>query len=125
MAKVVKTPGVDVRHARACVSRNGGECDCTPTYQAHVFDARSRRRIRKTFSTPTAAKNWRQDATVALRNGTLRASDGRTVAQVAAEWLKCAEGGEIRNRSGDPYKPSAIRSYERSLRLGCCQSWAG
>jgi Phage integrase, N-terminal SAM-like domain len=26
-------------------------------------------------------------------------------------------GGGIRNRSGDPYKPSARRSYERAMRL--------
>jgi integrase len=116
-AKLTKTPGVDVRHARACVSRNGGDCNCTPTYQANVYDARAKRLIRKTFSTPTAAKIWRQDASVALRNGTLRASDGRTVAQVAAEWLEGARRGEIRNRSGDPYKQSAIRTYEQSLRL--------
>jgi hypothetical protein len=54
---------------------------------------------------------------VALRNGTLRASDGRTVAQVAAEWLEGARAGVIRNRSGQPYKPSAIRAYEQNLRL--------
>jgi hypothetical protein len=93
--------GIDIRHARSCASRGGGRCSCTPTYQAHVFDARSGRRIRKTFGSLTAAKNWRQDALVALRNGTLRASDGRTVAQVAAEWLEAAVKGEIRNRSGE------------------------
>jgi integrase len=73
--------------------------------------------IRKTFPTFTGARNWRQDALVALRNGTLKASDGRTVAQVADDWLKGAREGVIRNRSGDQYKPSALRTYEANLRL--------
>lgn len=115
--KVTKTTGIDVRHARSCALRSGGDCDCKPTYQANVYDARSQRRIRKTFTTFTAARNWRQDALVALRSGTLRASDGRTVEQVAREWLKDAREGVIRNRSGDRYKPSAIRTYEGALRL--------
>lgn len=116
-AKLKQVPGVDVRHSRSCADRTGADCNCTPTYQAHVYDARSGRRIRKTFASLSAAKNWRQDASVALRNGTLRASDGRTVAQVSTEWLEGARCGEIRNRSGDAYKPSAIRTYEQSLRL--------
>jgi hypothetical protein len=35
-------------------------------------------------------------------------------------WDACYEGAKarnVRNRSGDPYKPSAIRSYEKSMRL--------
>ena len=34
----------------------------------------------------------------------------------AREWLDLAQRGVVRNRSGDPYKPSALRSYEASLR---------
>jgi integrase len=39
------------------------------------------------------------------------------VAEAAAEWLQGARDGVIRNRSGDPYKPSAIRGYDQQLRL--------
>jgi hypothetical protein len=116
-AKTKQTTGIDVRHARSCAVRKGGDCNCAPTYHAHVYDVRSKRRIRKSFSTFTAARNWRQDALVALRSGTLRASDGRTVAKIADDWLKGAREGVIRNRSGDRYKPSAIRAYEQNLRL--------
>jgi hypothetical protein len=112
-----KTPGIEIRHTKRCGARGGDVCTCEPTFQAHVYDARSGRRIRKSFSTMGAAKAWRQEAVVALRSGTLRASDGRTVAQVAGDWLDGAQRGEIRNRSGDVYKPSAIRTYEQSLRL--------
>lgn len=109
--------GIDERHARSCVSRTGGRCSCTPAYQAHVWDGRSKKRIRKTFHTLTEAKAWRQDAAGALRKGLLRASDGRTVRQVADQWIVDARSGLIRNRSGDVYKPSAVRAYEASLRL--------
>ncbi len=111
--------GLTERHARACRSRTGGRCDCTPTWQAHVFDKRTGRRIRRTFPTRTAAKLWRQDAVVALRTGALtaRGPDTPKICDYAAEWLKGARDGTIASRRGDPYKPSAIRGYERSLRL--------
>jgi len=81
-----------------------------------VYDGRAQKRIHKTFRTLTQAKAWRQDAAGALRAGTLRASDGRTVRQVAERWIEEARSGLVRNRSGDVYKPSAIRSYDSSLR---------
>ena len=117
MSKSKPTPGIDVRHARSCPSRNGERCACTPSYQAHVHDRRTGKRIRRTFATRSAAKLWRQDALVAVRTGALRPSTTRTLADAAAEWLAGARRGEIRNRSGDPYKPSTIRAYEQNLRL--------
>jgi integrase len=33
------------------------------------------------------------------------------------DWLDGLRAGHITNRSGDPYKPSAIRGYEKELRL--------
>jgi hypothetical protein len=39
------------------------------------------------------------------------------------EWLGAAGGGRVRNRSGDPYKPSALRGYEQALRRECYDSW--
>jgi integrase len=38
-----------------------------------------------------------------------------TLAEAAAEWLSAAHAGIARTRSGDPYKPSAIRSYAQVL----------
>jgi site-specific recombinase XerD len=40
-----------------------------------------------------------------------------TLRNVTTAWLAGARSGAVRTRSGDEYKPSAIRSYERSLRL--------
>lgn len=109
--------GIEERHARDCRARAGGRCDCRPSYRAQVFDKRTGRRIRRTFPTHAAAKTWRQDAIVAVRKGTLSPGDGRTVEQVCDEWLGLAREGVVRNRSGDPYKPSAVRGYEQALRL--------
>lgn len=109
--------GIDTRHARTCRSRGGGRCSCTPSYQASVFDVRQGKKIRKTFPSKAAARTWRQDALVAVRNGKLTTTRKVTVRQAAEEWLADAERGVVTNRSGDRYKPSAIRAYRQSLRL--------
>jgi integrase len=110
--------GIDTRHARACRSRTDGRCNCQPTFQAHVFDKRTGRRIRRTFPTHAAARTWRQDALVALRRGNLTEAQPKITLKHAAErWLADARAGIVTTRSGDPYKPAAIRSYAQSLAL--------
>jgi hypothetical protein len=105
--------GIRQRHGNRCSGK--GRCDCP--WEGFVFDARESRKIRKTFPTRAAAKTWRSDALVAVRQGRMRAATSATVEEVAEAWLDGAREGTVRNRSGDRYKPSAIRSYERSLRL--------
>jgi integrase len=109
--------GLTQRHARACKARRGDRCTCSPTWQAQVFDQRTGRRLTKTFPNKTAARNWRDDARSALRNGTLRASSKTTVGEAWDRWLEEARAGVIRNRSGDRYKPSALRGYSQSFEL--------
>ena len=99
--------GIEVRTAR----------DGTKSYRAKVWSSRDGKAIRKTFPTMAAAKAWRHDALVALERGTLRAPKQTTVAEAAEAWLDGARAGTVRNRSGDPYKPSAIRGYAKALRL--------
>jgi integrase len=108
--------GIEVRHRRGCPASSGGACSCQPSYRAEAWSARDRRRLRKTFPTFAAAKAWRQDAAAAIRRGTLAAPAPKTLAEAAAEWLSGARSGAILTRSGDPYKPSAIRGYEEALR---------
>src|SRR4051794_39702693 len=108
--------GIDVRHARACLSRSGQQCNCKPSYQAHVYDARARRRIRKTFPTVSEAKAWRRDAMTALSRGTMKAPTKQTLREAADAWIAGAREGTIRTRSGDPWKPSTLRGYEAALR---------
>ena len=117
MAK--STPGIDVRHARTCPAARdrAARCRCSPAYQAHVWSAREGKRIRKTFPTLAEAKAWRAEAVVALRRGTMRAPTATTLRQAWEAWLAGAGEATIRNRSGDPYKPSVLRGYETSMRL--------
>jgi integrase len=113
------TTGIDVRHRRGCPAARVPEarCRCSPSYQAHVWSAREQKRIRKTLPTLTEAKAWRAEALVALRRGTMRAPSSSTLRQVWESWVVAAREGTIRNRSGDPYKPSVLRGYETSMRL--------
>ena len=88
------------------------------SYQAHIFDKRTGRRIRKTFDDKTAARIWRTDAMAALRAGTLaEAKPKTTVREACDQWLKDARAGIVHARGGDPFKPGTIRSYDQALRL--------
>jgi integrase len=80
-----------------------------------VWSPRDHKPIRKTFATIGEAKAWRQESQVALRRGTLRAPAPTTLKEAAEEWLAAAEAGIVRTRSGDRYKPSAIRAYRQAL----------
>src|SRR4051794_33579974 len=112
---MARPTGIRPRHSRSCPSREGKSCACKPTYEASVWSAREGKKIRKTFPTLSAARGWRADAQVGLRKGTLRAPTSTTLRQAADAWLAGAREGSIRTRSGDPYKPSTIRSYEATL----------
>lgn len=107
--------GIEVRHRGSCAApRADGRC-CAASYRAQVYDKTSGKTVRKTFPTRAAAKQWRQDAQVALRQGALIVDRAPTLADAAEAWLEGARGGSIHNRSGDPYKPSAVRGYEQNL----------
>ncbi len=112
-----RTPtGITVRHSRSCGSHAGKRCSCTPGYQAQAWSRRDKKVIRKTFRTLSAAKAWRQDAGVALRKRTMQAPTQTTIRQAWEAWLRGAKEGWVRTRSGDLYKPSALRSYEHGMR---------
>jgi integrase len=88
------------------------------SYQANVWDAHRGKRIRKTFPSKTAAKQWRTDAMAALRAGTLAEAKPKTTVREACEaWLTDARAGVVRTRSGDPLKPGTIRAYSQAFRL--------
>jgi len=105
--------GIRQRHGRGCSAK--GRCNCP--HEAFVYSKRDGKKIRKSFPTASAAKAWRDDASAAVRKKTMRAPTATTLAQAAEAWLQGAREGLIRNRSGDAYKPSAIRGYDQGLRL--------
>ncbi len=107
--------GIEVRHRTTCATRSGGKCNCKPAYQASVWSAREGKRLRKTFPTLSAARAWRAEAQTAIRRGTLRAPIATTVREAGEALVEGMRSGRIRTRSGDRYKPSAIRSYEAAL----------
>jgi integrase len=108
------TTGIRQRHGNGC-KRPASGCKCP--WQAEVYSARDGKKIRKLFPTKDAAKGWRHDASTAVRKKIMRAPTSITLKQAAAAWLEGARAGLIRTRSGDPYKPGAIRAYEKALRL--------
>ena len=115
---MAKNTGITARHSRTCASRiTGAHCNCIPSYEAWVWSKRDGKKIRKTFPTQAAARTWREESSVAVRKTLMRAPTAITVAQAADAWLQGAREGWIRNRSGDRYKPAAIRSYETGWRV--------
>lgn len=109
--------GIEERHSKQCRSVSGGKCSCRPSYRAHIWNGRTNKRERKTFSSLAEAKTWRRDAAIAIESGTFQTPSARTLREEADDWVNGARSGLIRNRSGHPYKPSALRGYERALRL--------
>lgn len=118
---MIATPeGIRLRHSRRCASTTGGACDCTPSYEAMVYSPRDRKKLKRTFSgkgSLSAAKSWRAATKAGIDRGTIRAPLPTTLREASEAWLEGARSGVIRNRSGDPFKPSVIRSYDSALRL--------
>ena len=113
--------GIEVRHSRRCeLSQEGTRCTCEPSYRAVVYDRVTDALVKKTFSGKgalSAAKQWRADAVSAKGRGKNIAPSRRTLREAAEEWLAGAEAEPptVLNRSGHPYKPSAVRAYKHDL----------
>lgn len=107
--------GVRKRHSKGCPAASGGRCRCSGGYRAEVYSPTDGKKIRKTFRLESEAKSWRAAAKLALDHGTLRAQGNETLSEAAEAWLQGAERGEIRNRTGHPFKPSTLRGYRQSL----------
>jgi integrase len=108
--------GIRKLHSKACPGRDGGRCRCGAGWEASVYSKRDKKKIRKVFAREGEAKSWRSDALSALNKGVLRAPKPITLRQAWEAWQEGAGAGTVTNRSGDPYKPSALRSYERAMR---------
>jgi integrase len=110
--------GITKRHAKACRSREGRRCNCTPTFQAQVWDGRAKRRHTRTFPSYEAARSWRHDVLVGVRTGAVIAPQRsiRSVTDALDALVDGMRDGRILDRSGKPYKPATIRSYEQAAR---------
>jgi integrase len=109
--------GIHERHSRACAKNEGKRCSCRPTYRVVVSLGSRGEILRKTFDTPEEAKRWRAKQLGAKAEGRVVAPSRVRLDAAAAEFLDGIKTGRIKTRSGQPYKPSTIRSYEQSLNL--------
>jgi integrase len=109
--------GIVKRHSNGCPARDGKRCGCNAGWEAWVYLRRERKKVSKSFAREAEARSWRADALAAANRGGLRAPKPTTVRQAWDAWYEGAKASTIRNRSGDAYKPSALRSYERAMRL--------
>jgi integrase len=117
--------GIRRRHSKGCSARDGGRCNCNAGYEAWVFSKRDGKKIRRTFAQKAEAKSWRADALGALSRGGMRAAKKTTLGEAWTAWIKGAKHGSIPNRSGDPYKRAALRSYESGMRLRVLPRFSG
>lgn len=90
----------------------------TVRYRGTAYDKSSGRRIKGPWTSSRAeARAWRIDTLAALQAGTLAGNSGATIREASRRFLREIETGTARTRSGDRFKPSAYRSYERAFRL--------
>lgn len=111
-----KTTGIRRTHSTGCPGRDGGRCRCDAGWEASVYLKRDDKKIRKTFAREAEARSWRADALAALTRGGLRVPTRTTIKEAWEAWIEGAKAGTIRNRSGDPFKPSALRAYSGAMR---------
>ncbi len=109
--------GIEVRHARSCASRPGKRCNCNPGYRVAAYDAMSKRKVSKTFRTLGEARRWRAGAQTQAAKGVRLAGTSQTLLEAAEAFVDGIATGAVRTRTGERYKPSVVREYERSLRL--------
>ncbi|MBS1677927.1 MAG: site-specific integrase [Actinobacteria bacterium] len=111
--------GIVKRHSRKCPFHDGKRCRCDGGWEAWVYLAREKRKVRKTFAREDEAKSWRAEASSAAAKGGLRvvAYDKRTLYEAVTEFVSGMEAGTIRPKGKGAYKPNTVRSYERAVRL--------
>jgi integrase len=114
--------GITPRHARTCSkSKKKGEerkrarCTCTPTYQAQAWDSNTGARPTKTFDEEQDAIDWRAEKMLEICRGTFRPGRQVTLRVAFDELISDMRAGIVRNRSGERYKPSVVRGYERDI----------
>ena len=109
-------PGVNLVHQKTCVGKTTAICDCDPSFQGQAWSKLHQRNLRRTFGALEEAKLWREETIEALADPTALAPGQAFFDLAASNWLAAAKAGTVRTRSGTPFKPAALRSYEDSIR---------
>src|SRR4051812_35164036 len=105
---------MELVHQAQC-RRKGGRCRCAPSFRVRVWNPNARKMHARTFKEYPAAKAWRDDVRIAIRNGTLRPQSRQTVDEAADALLAGMRDGTLLDRSGKQYKPSTCRSYSQAV----------
>lgn len=108
--------GIAVRHRKGCASEAGARCNCTPSYQATAWSNAAKRNVRRSFRTKAEAKAWRARMMAGHVDRLAGATRSPVLDVLAEQVFDQAAAGVLLNRSGDPYKPSVVRSYQSSYR---------
>lgn len=106
--------GIRVSHEHSCATMRGGRCDCQSGRETQR-EAHGQK-IRSFVATLIEGRAGRRDTESEVREGKRRAQSSPTLREAWTVWLESAKAGMIRTRSGDPYKPSALRSYDLGMK---------
>ncbi|MFL5953851.1 MAG: tyrosine-type recombinase/integrase [Gaiellaceae bacterium] len=82
-----------------------------------MFSVHDGKKIRKSFATEAAARQWRADATSAVRRGAMRSPSPTTVRDAFEAFVAGARTGSVRTKAGAVYKPSVIRRWDGAMRV--------
>lgn len=106
--------GITVRHQKGCATDDGARCSCSPSYQAEAWSAGAQRKVRRSFSRKADAKAWRARMMSGHADKVAGSTRSPVLDVLAEQVFDQADDGVLLNRSGDPYKPSVVRSYRSS-----------
>jgi len=109
--------GVYARHQQRCRTKEGGRCNCKPSYYGIAYD-RARRKHVGTRRQPTteAARNARADLQARLDRGETPATRGVRLTEAREQFVKAAREGRALNKHGRRYKRKAIDLIEGRLK---------
>lgn len=112
--RATKTPGVYVRHEKACPASGEGSarCRCKPSYRARRRDLG----WSPTFKAKEQAAEWKSSAAARASVEAQRA--GTTFGELARAWWDGIESGSVgkrKGRKGDGYSETTLKGYERTL----------
>lgn len=110
--------GVETRHGKDCPTRADKTKRCNRkgcSHRGYVYvEGKVERGPR--VATADEARSWRINRQNEIAKGQRRTTTDTTLEEAWGVWCSKAEAGTIRNRSGDRYKPSALRGYKGTMR---------
>lgn len=108
--------GIQRTHRLGCAWIQTGKCGGACPYRAEVYDNITKRAVRKTHKTLSAARRWRADMSSAVSSGAMRVLEPTRFSLAYSRWMSDIVTGLVRTADGSDYKPAVIRAYESKFR---------